>query len=353
MKTRIPTAPESVPILGAGAIGCGVGQALHEGGLRPLLISNWREHVDAINNNGLRVEHPNAAATMVPAEAMTTQALLATGVRYPLIYLTSKSQGTARNAESLQQLLEPDGVVVTLQNGINTDALTATLGAERVLGGIAIFGAVRPAPGVVRRTGTTSWLVIGELDGVRSERVAAIAALTSHSGWETSISNNILGVLWSKVINNGMVNPLAVLGGWTVEELMLHPTARSVSFAMMLEGVAVARARGIRLEPLPSIDIGALADLAARDRASTEADLIRFGRLFPSTRVSSLQDLDAGRPSELAWLTGHVVAEGRRIGVPTPCCEVVLKAALELEHGRRRTEDFVTQVLGKALEFAA
>ncbi len=353
MSFRAPVAGDVVPILGAGAIGCGVGLALHEGGLKPLLVSDWREHVDAINANGLRIERPDGPPVTIAAQAMTTKELLATGQRYSLAYLTSKSQGTERSAKDLQGLLEPNGVVVTLQNGINTGVLAAALGVERVLGGIAIFGAVRPAAGVVRRTGTTSWLVIGELDGSQSERVAAIAALTSHGSWETRISHNILGVLWSKVINNGIVNPLAVLGGWTVEELMLHPTARATSLAMLVEGVAVARALGIRLEPLPSIDIGATAELATHDRPAAEERLIRFGKLFPGTRVSSLQDLDAGRPSELAWLTGFVVGEGKRVGVPTACSEVVLDAALELEHGRKRTPEFVIEVLAKARELAA
>jgi 2-dehydropantoate 2-reductase len=353
MSFRTPVAGDVVPVLGAGAIGCGVGSALHLGGRRPLLVSDWRAHVDAINANGLRIERPDGPPLTIPAQAMTTEELLASGQRYSLAYLTTKSQGTERSAKALQQVLEPNGAVVTLQNGINTDALAAVLGPERVLGGIAIFGAVRPGAGVVRRTGTTSWLVIGELDGSRSERVTSIAELTSHGGWETRISDNILGVLWSKVINNSIVNPLAVVGGWTVEELMLHPAARSVSLAMLVEGVAVARARGIKLEPLPSIDIAAAADEAPHDRAAAEERLIRFGKLFPGTRVSSLQDYDAGRPTELAWLTGHIVSEGKRFGVPTPCSEIVLQAALELERGRKRTPQFVADVLAKAQEHAA
>ncbi|HEY8544552.1 MAG TPA: 2-dehydropantoate 2-reductase, partial [Acidimicrobiales bacterium] len=331
-----------VPVVGAGAIGCGVGAALAEGGVRPLLVSDWEEHVAAVRCDGLRVEEADGTTRTVDADAATTADLVAGGGPFPLAYLASKCQGTRRHAEALAEVLAPDGAVVTVQNGINTDVLAEVLGPQRVLGGVAIFGAIRPAAGRVRRTGSGSWLVVGELAGGRSARAEAVAALTSRGGWDTRVSENVLGIMWSKMINNGMVNPMAVIGGWTVEEVMTHPGARSVCRAILAEGVAVAAAEGVRLEPLPSIDIPGVGRWAIDGEVEkVEEDLLRFGRLFPGTRVSSLQDVDAGRATELPWFTGHIVAAGARRGVPTPVSQAALAAALEIEGGRERTPEWV------------
>lgn len=337
-----------VPVLGAGAIGCGVGMALSEGGVEPVLVSDWDEHVRTIRSEGLVVELPDGGRELVPADAMTSEELLLSGERFDVAYLASKCQGTERNAKILAEVLTPTGCVVSVQNGINTDVLADVLGPDRVIGGAAVFGAVRTGPGVVRRTGASSWMVIGELVGGTSERVEAIASMTSHGAWETTVDEDILGVLWSKLVNNSMVNALAVVGGWTVQELMSHPRARAVSLDMMLEGARVAEASGIELQPLPTIHIGELARLAVHDRAAAEADLLRFGNLFPNTRVSSLQDVDAGRQTELPWFTGHVVAVGARVGVPTPVCSTVLAAASAIEGGEPRTEDLVDRTLTQA-----
>lgn len=342
--------PEVVPVLGAGAIGCGVGMALAESGVRPLLVSDWEEHVAAIRRRGLLVAMPDGSEVEVPADAATTDELVRSGRSFPLAYLASKCQGTVRNAEALVEVLTPDGCVVTVQNGINTDVLAEHLGAPRVIGGASVFGAVRTGPGEVRRTGASSWMVIGELEGGTTPRVEAIAELTSTGDWRTDVSPDVMGVLWAKLINNSQVNAMSVLGGWTVQELMADDRARRVAMDMLLEGVAVASAVGVRPQPLPTIDIAALADLAETDPDAVEADLRRFGELFPGTRVSSLQDVDAGRSTELPWFTGHVVDTGAAHGVPTPVCATVLDAALRIERGEPRTPELIDATLAAAEE---
>lgn len=320
-----------VTVLGAGAIGCGIASALAGAGSRPLLVSDWAEHLAALRRDGLAVVGRDGTRRFA-VDAQTTAELRA-GPTLPLVYVAVKCGGTGSAADLLADLLAPDGVVVSMQNGFTVDELAGRLGAGRVVGGSPNFSAERSAPGVVTLTSTAAELVVGETDGRASRRIEAVAARTRSPGWTTTVSDNVVGVLWAKLIANSVVNSLSVVGGWTVGQLMEDDTGRAVALAMLAEAARVVAAADLHLAPMPTLDVPRLLAEAAEGRPAAAERLRAFGRLFAQARVSSLQDVLAGRRTELPYLTGRLVGLGSANAVATPVTSHVLDLALLVEAG--------------------
>jgi len=326
---------DQVTVLGAGAIGCGIASALAGADSRPLLVSDWPDHVSVLRHEGLVVVGNGGTSQRFAVDAQTTAELRA-GPAQSLVYLAVKCGGTEAAAQLLDGVLAPGGTVVSMQNGFTLDRLCYLLGPERVIGGSPNFSAERSAPGVVTVTGAATELVVGEIDGRRSQRIDALAALTRAPGWTTTVSENVVGVLWAKLIANSVVNTLSVVGGWTVGQLMEDDTGRAVALAMLVEAAAVAGAAGLRLAPMPTLDVPQLLAEAASGLAAAAERLQAFGRLFAESRVSSLQDVLAGRPTELPYLTGRLIELGSIHGVATPISSVVFDLALRVEAGEAK-----------------
>src|SRR3954453_6097118 len=120
---------EELMIWGAGAIGGTIGAALARAGKNPLLVDSAEDHVAAINARGLKITGPHEDYS-APVRAMTPGE-----VRGPLhrVMLAVKSQHTAAAARMIAPLLVPDATVLSLQNGLNGDAIAVEVGAEWVL----------------------------------------------------------------------------------------------------------------------------------------------------------------------------------------------------------------------------
>ena len=153
------------------------------------MINTWREHVDAINDGGLRLvghrgEHRvNVAATTEPAACGAVDVVL-------VQCKAASTRAAVRNALDAG-LFHDDTVAISFQNGLgNEETLAATLGAERVLGGVTAQGASIEAPGCIRSYADLP-SQIGEMEGGMSERATAIARAFTEHGLETTASADI------------------------------------------------------------------------------------------------------------------------------------------------------------------
>jgi 2-dehydropantoate 2-reductase len=192
--------------------------------------------------------------------------------------------------------------VVTFQNGVDsTDLLARALGRDHVIGGVAQIAAVIEEPGVIRHTGTMANFVFGELDGARSERVAALAGALQSAGVDHRISEEIQRDIWDKMAFLATFAGLTALMRLPIGPIREDAETRAMLRDGLAEASAVARARGSALP----------ADFAERT-------LERCDRLPYEMNSSMLQDLEHGRRLELPWLSGAIVRLGREFGVPTP-----------------------------------
>ena len=180
-------------IWGAGAIGGTLGAYLARAGQDVTVVDAVVEHVDAINQNGLRVTGPiDEFAVRVPA--FTPQTL--SGM-WDEIILATKAHHTDAAVRALRPHLTGNGYVVSAQNGLNELAIAVVVGAQRTVGAFVNFGSDYLEPGVIHYAGHGA-VVVGEIDGRLTPRVTAICDAWRHFDPRAIVTPNIWGYLWGK-----------------------------------------------------------------------------------------------------------------------------------------------------------
>ncbi|MCC6794759.1 MAG: 2-dehydropantoate 2-reductase [Candidatus Hydrogenedentes bacterium] len=326
---------DRVVILGIGGIGGVVAGCMIEAGLRPVLVTSNAEVTAAIRANGLRVKLPDRSFT-VQAEVFTTLAE-ASGV-FDAAYLTMKALSVVEAAQNVAQYLSSDGYVVTFQNGIVEDAVGDAIGIGRVVSASVGWNGIMHAPGEYERT-TPGDTFVGELNGSVTPRVNAIAAALRHVG-PVTISQNMRGVLWSKLAINCTVNSVGALTGETLGELLADARVRRIFLRTYSEVVDTAEAQGIRLERIAAnpklLYLPKTAGLFTRYAKDIIARML--GRKYKSARSSTLQSLERGRKTEVDFLNGYVVEIASRVGVNAPMNRALARMINEIEVGTLKIE---------------
>ncbi len=303
-----------VAVIGCGALGGVVGGLLAAAGGDIRFIEIDRDVVEAVRRNGLRIEGacgdhcvtvPIAAGVEEPGWADTAIVLVTTN-------------DTAAAAKIAEQVLKPAGVALTLQNGIgNVECLVERLGPDRVLGGSVKSSAQRVAPGAsaLTKLDPTS---VGELDGSQSARAEELARMLDGAGLQCGVSDNILGVIWSKLVHNVALNAICAATGLRHAETAGIAELEALRGHIVAEALAVAHAKGIRLS-----DPDPLENIRAHAR-----------RKF--TRPSMMQHVEAGRLTEIDAINGAIVREAAAHGIPTPYNEALVALLKGREFAQRR-----------------
>jgi 2-dehydropantoate 2-reductase len=301
------------------------------------LIDTWAEHVAAIRTDGLQVDYADAAVRVFfPVYHFDEIAQIQE--RPDVVLLAVKSNSTGAAVAKVLPFMTDTTMVVSLQNGINEEAISDLVGAERTIGAAVPYGGELVAPGRIRTpsafNGTRGRLVIGELDGRVTPRVQWLADML-RSSVPVEVTDNIWGQLWSKLIVNVQVNALCALTGLTTNQVAADQGLRGISLSMAGEAIAVARELGLTLDPgiiwgdreLP---------LHTPDAESRRALEQRFiNRWTAPTRPSMLQDVEKGRPTEIGALNGYVVAKAHQTRVPAPANEAIVRLFDGVETDRR------------------
>jgi 2-dehydropantoate 2-reductase len=177
------------------------------------------------------------------------------------------------------------------------------LGPERALGSVIWLASEIASPGhVVHAYGER--VIIGEPSGEMTERAKHLSGILMRAGIKSPVKTNLRDEIWLKLWGNLSFNPVSVLTYGTLAELARDEGARRVMRAMMLEAQAVGEALGVNF----SVGAEERMDMAARVGAH---------------RTSMLQDVDAGRPTELDALVGSVIELAQMTGIATPALKLV------------------------------
>ncbi|HEY3367594.1 MAG TPA: 2-dehydropantoate 2-reductase [Symbiobacteriaceae bacterium] len=224
-----------------------------------------------------------------------------------LLLVLVKAYDTAEAVQWARGAIGPETLLLTLQNGLgNGEVLAAALGPDRVLAGTTALGAWSPAPGRVRRGGTgPTWIAPWQPSGPAARRAGEIAALLTGAGIPTEAAPDPQPLLWAKLAVNAGINPLTALLRVNNGELLVRPDARRLMAAATQEAAAVAAALGVVLVEDPRVRVRAVAESTAANRSSM------------------LQDVAAGRRTEIEAINGAVAERGRALGVPTPVNETL------------------------------
>ena len=295
-----------IAMLGSGGVGGYFGARLAAAGEAVTFIARGA-HLAAMRENGLKVKSGLGDVHIQPTDA--TDDTAAVGA-VDTIVIAVKLWDTEAAGRAALPMIGPGTTVVSLQNGVEcNDILGPIVGGGRLIGGIAQIAATIEAPGVISHLGTMGRIVIGELDGGTSDRVAALHAACAEAGIESATSDDIERVIWEKFVFLVGLSGTTALRRQPVGPIREDGDGRALLLSVMAEAVAVGRAKGIGLdagfaeERLRFID-GLPYDMAA----SMYHDLMRQNRL------------------ELDWLSGAVVRFGAGLGVATPVNRVIYAA---------------------------
>lgn len=313
-----------IGIVGAGAIGCVVGGLLTRAGRDVTLIDQWPEHVDTMKRKGLRLSG-TCGEHVIPVTACHLHEAQAIEAPFDAAFVAVKSYDTEWATALAVRHLGPDGLVVDFQNGVNDERVADIAGRHRTLGCVITIGAGMYEPGHAIRTDTQKiGFKIGELDGAETARARRLAEIVSDVA-PARVTTNLWGERWSKLAINCMANPLAGLSGLGSAEIRSEPEPCRIAIQIAAEVVHVGRARGHEVEPLFGIAADRFVEAAAgRDRERVMADMAAGAKSLSGGRPSLLQDVMRGRRTEIDYLNGYVVAEGRKAGIETPFNEAVV-----------------------------
>jgi 2-dehydropantoate 2-reductase len=287
--------PVRICIVGCGAIG-GI-YAAHLAQLDDVEVWAYdvsRDHVDAINRDGLRLTgclelvgrvHARLDAAEIPA------------CRFGLV--ATKGTVTAPAIAATGPLFA-EGSVCSVQNGIGNEEVIARHVA-RVMRGVTLPAGWVARPGVidVDALGPT-WIGPFESRPAPMADIDELGELIAESGLPTQVMADVRGPQWTKLLFNAATNPVCALTGLTHAQLCAHPPTRALAARLVAEGRFVADALGIELGGDPD----ELIDEAAR--------------LNPHHRPSMLQDVTARRLTEIATLNGGIVAAAHECGLTAP-----------------------------------
>jgi 2-dehydropantoate 2-reductase len=291
-----------VLILGAGAMGCLYGAALHRGGASVTLVDVNRDHLAAINEHGLELE-TRAGTEHLPIPALLPEQV---GEAADLIVVFTKTFHTDAALQGIAAAIGPETLLLSLQNGLgNDERLARHAPRERVMVGVSTLPADLVGPGRVRSHGEGGTKLYPAFAG-DAGMVHAFCTALAAGGMSAAPDPQIHAAIWSKAIFNAAMNPLCALTLRTPGFLGAHEESRALIRAVVEEGAAAAQANGITLD---AAAIHALTEVSMTDHANHEA--------------SMLQDVKAGRRTEVDAINGAIVEAAKARGVVVPVTQTL------------------------------
>ena len=287
-----------IAIVGAGAMGSLFGALMAEAGSEVWLCDIWQEHIDAIEQNGIKIEREGKTRTIKLSAAADPSQIGDS----ELVLIFVKSTQTQSAAKTAAHLTGRNGLVLTLQNGMgNADTIAEVVPPGRILAGTTAHGATMLGPGVIRHAGEGP-TIIGMWSGVKEDLPAArqIADVFTRAGIETSAVEDVRPVIWDKLLVNVGINAITALTGIKNGQLLDLDVTRELVRAAVDEAVSVAQAREVKI------------------REDAAAHVFHVAEATASNRSSMGQDMDHRRPTEINAINGFIVREARRIGLSAP-----------------------------------
>jgi 2-dehydropantoate 2-reductase len=276
------------------------------------------ERLHAIRANGLLVRSSDGDFTIKPVG--TTDAPEEAGL-VDLVLFCVKTYDAQIAAEMMRPLVGPQTAILQMLNGIeHLEVLRACLGAEHVLGGMALVTAHSTAPGIVERIGRNNTLELGEVGGEISARSQLIAQIFTTAGIEAKAVPNILERMWWKLAIISGAGVFAVVRG-AKAVVWSTPETRMLFLQTIAEARAVAHSQGITLSP-----------------SFIEESSSLFERLPSEWRPSLLVDLEQGHRLEVEATNGHLSRLGKKLAIATPANDFIYACLKPYINGRPVTD---------------
>jgi 2-dehydropantoate 2-reductase len=295
-------------VFGTGALGSVFGGLLQENGCDLTYVGRG-EHFKAVQERGLKITGIWGDHQIPPSQIKGFLDSTKILEKFSVILLCVKSMHTDTAASQAAQLLEENGIMVSIQNGLdNWEKIANHVGEDRTVGARVIFGAEIPKPGITKVTVIADKVLLGEpFMPVNRSLLEAMSKDLNRAGIPTGLvsSEDIRSALWVKVLYNSALNPLSAILEATYGELGQRQETREVMRKVLKEIFQVMEKKGVRV-PFKDSD-----------------DYYHFfmeKQLPPTTghHSSMLQDISRGKLTEIDALSGAISQYAKELGLETP-----------------------------------
>lgn len=292
-----------IGIIGAGAMGSLYGGLLSKQN-DVYLIDIWKEHIDCINRDGLKIVEDKVENIVYPKA--TTDSKLVPHLDLVIVFV--KSIHTLKAIQSNQDIILDDTVVLSLQNGYgNTEDIETLVKRENIIVGTTSHGATLLGPGKIKHAGV-GMTYIGALDEKSRYKAEKIKGIMQNCGIDAEVSENILELIWSKLIINIAINPLTAILKIENGKLLESSYSLDLMKDLVYESVSIAKEIGLNLE-----------------KDETLEKVKNVANNTYSNKSSMLQDILNKRETEIDKINGAVVKVGEKVGISTPINSTIVK----------------------------
>ncbi|RQT07586.1 2-dehydropantoate 2-reductase [Burkholderia contaminans] len=310
-----------IAILGAGAMGSFFGGRLALAGHSVSLLDIDDAHLASIRNHGLRLSTDSGEQIVRYLVALRPEEA---SEPVDLVIVFTKTMHTTAALAAASAVLGPDTVILSLQNGLgNAERLARSVSPDRVMVGVTTWPADKSGPGAVSSHGQGT-IRLMNANGTHTSALERTVQALNDADLSCHVDPDVWAAIWEKVAFNTALNSLCAVTQCMVGELTNTPDGEELALKIVSEVMAVARALGI---------------------SATEAHVVSNVRdalaHHRTHRPSMLQDVLAGRRTEIEAINGAVVEAARKVGVEVPYTHS-LACLVRLVDARARQSDGAT-----------
>ncbi len=291
--------PKKFAVIGAGPVGGIVAAFLSRGGYEVTLCDVIPALLEPALDPGISIEGCDTFQARVHRVTTRVDDL----VKDPpdVIIVTVKATALPMIASALEGFVGEGRYVVSWQNGIDTELeLAKTLGKNAVMRAVVNFGCVMLSPGKIHEAFHHRPHYLQELTPSSRDAAIGICKVFTECGLDTEHTDQIRDMVWSKAINNSCMNPVCAVTRKTMFDVINDPILFRLVDSLLKEGISVARGNGFVLPPDYYLDCISYINSAGKHKPSM------------------LQDIEAGRRTEIDYINGKIIEYGIRAGIATP-----------------------------------
>jgi 2-dehydropantoate 2-reductase len=322
----------SILVVGAGAIGGITAALLKKKGYDVEIACRNADYASNISTEGIEI---SGVCGEFKKTMFAYSSLSDVKEKKDIILYATKANDIAESAEKVREILKNDGYVISMQNGICEDELTAVFGNERIISCVIGWGATLVSEGKMIMTSRGDF-IIGypwrKPDPILDDIAEILSAVVP-----VKVTDNILGHRYSKLIINSCITSLGAICGLYLGKMLSFKKIRKIFIEIIHESVMVARAMNIKIE----IFGGKLDFNKFIEGKSLLSDMRRhllimvIGFRYRRLKSSSLQSLYRGKITEVDYLNGYIMSNGRQLKVPVPVNTAIVEMIHEIEQKKR------------------
>lgn len=292
-----------IAIIGSGAMGSLYGGYLSKGDNEVYLVDIWEEHINRINDKGLIIVEDNIELMTKPRGITDSKGI----GPMDLVIVFVKSIHTKNAIENNLSIIGPQTMVLSLQNGYgNNDDISQYVQKSNIILGTTSHGATMLEPGKIKHAGKGK-TYIGKLTRGKDENLIKIRDLLNEAGFETVISDNVMELIWSKLLVNVGINALTAILEINNGQLLEWEEGKELLTLAVSEGVRVANGLGLDF-----------------NKEEVVSHVMDVARATGENKSSMLQDILNKRKTEIEKINGAIVKEGEKLGLDTPVNRVLM-----------------------------